>query len=62
MDLVEIDCSGMYWIYLAQDSDQLRILVNIVLNIWSHKMLGNSSIAEKLAACQEELVSFKLAS
>jgi hypothetical protein len=34
MDLREIGCSGMDWIDLAQGRDQLRALVNTVMNLW----------------------------
>jgi hypothetical protein len=33
MDLREIEWDGMDWIDLAQDSDQLRALVNMVMNL-----------------------------
>jgi hypothetical protein len=33
MDLREIGWGGMYWIDLAQDSDQWRALVNMVMNL-----------------------------
>jgi hypothetical protein len=33
MDLREIGCDGMDWIYMAQDRDQWRALLNMVLNI-----------------------------
>jgi hypothetical protein len=33
MDLREIECDGMDWIYLAQDRDQWRALVNTVMNL-----------------------------
>jgi hypothetical protein len=32
MDIREIGWGGMDWIYLAQDRDQLRALVNTVMN------------------------------
>jgi hypothetical protein len=32
MDLTEIGLGGMDWIDLAQDRDQWRVLVNIVMN------------------------------
>jgi hypothetical protein len=34
MDLREIGFGGMDWIDLAQDRDQWRALVNIIMNIW----------------------------
>jgi hypothetical protein len=33
MDLREIGCDGRDWIDLAQDRDQLRVLVNAVMNL-----------------------------
>jgi hypothetical protein len=33
VDLREIGWGGMYWIDLAQDRDQLRALVNTVMNL-----------------------------
>jgi hypothetical protein len=33
MDLREMGWGGMVWIHLAQDSDQWRALVNMVMNI-----------------------------
>jgi hypothetical protein len=33
MGLIQIGLSDMNWIHLAQDRDQLRVLVNIVMNI-----------------------------
>jgi hypothetical protein len=33
MDLREMECDGMDWIDLAQDSDQWRALVNTVMNL-----------------------------
>jgi hypothetical protein len=32
-DLQEVGCRGMDWIYLAQDRDKWRELVNAVMNI-----------------------------
>jgi hypothetical protein len=42
MDLREIRWGGVDWIGLAQDRDQWRALVNIVINLQFHKMLGSS--------------------
>jgi hypothetical protein len=32
MDLIEIGCKGVDWMYLAQDMDQWRTVVNTVKN------------------------------
>jgi hypothetical protein len=40
MDIRERGWGGMDWRDLAQDFDQGRALVNMVMNL--HKMLGNS--------------------
>jgi hypothetical protein len=42
MDLREIGWGGLNWIDLAQDRDQWRALVNTVMNLRPHNMLGNS--------------------
>jgi hypothetical protein len=42
MDLREVGWNGMDWIDLAQDRDQWRTLVNMVLNLRFHKILGLS--------------------
>jgi hypothetical protein len=34
MDLREIEWGGIDWIVLAQDRDQCRALVNMVMNFW----------------------------
>jgi hypothetical protein len=41
MDLREIGWDDMDWIDLAQDRDQWRALVNMVMIFEFHKMLGN---------------------
>jgi hypothetical protein len=33
IDLTEIEWDSMDWIYLAEDRDQLRALVNTVMNL-----------------------------
>jgi hypothetical protein len=42
MDLREMGWDGMDWIDLVQDRDQWRALVNTVMNLRFHKMLGSS--------------------
>jgi hypothetical protein len=42
MDLREISWGGMDWIDLVQDRNQWRALVNTVMSLGFHKMLGNS--------------------
>jgi hypothetical protein len=34
IDLIEIGWGGMDWIDLAQDRDQWRALLNMVMNLW----------------------------
>jgi hypothetical protein len=34
MDLIEIGWDGVDWIDLAQDRDQWRDLVNMIMNLW----------------------------
>ena len=46
---------AMDWIDLAQDSDRWRTLVNAVMNLGVHKMLGISCLAENRLASQEGL-------
>jgi hypothetical protein len=60
MYLREIGLGGMDWIQLAQDRDKSRALVKSVMKLGFHKMLGNSRVAERLAASQEGLSSMKL--
>jgi hypothetical protein len=40
MDLEEIGWDGMEWIYLAQDRNQWRALVNTLMNLLFRRMLG----------------------
>jgi hypothetical protein len=42
IELREIGWDGVDWIDLAQDRDQWRALVNTVMNLRVHKMLGSS--------------------
>jgi hypothetical protein len=49
---------GMNWIDLAEDREQWRSLVNMVMNLRvPKKMLGSSLVAAQLAASQEGLSS-----
>jgi hypothetical protein len=41
IDLVVIGWDGVDWIGLAQDRDKWRALLNVVINLWVLKMLGN---------------------
>ena len=45
---------------LAQDRDQQRALVNTIMNLGFHKMLGTSGIVAQLAASEEGLSSMNL--
>jgi hypothetical protein len=62
MDLREIGWGGVDWNDLAQDRDQWRALVNTVMKLRVHKILGNSQVAVQLAASQERLSSMELVS
>ena len=44
-------------IYMVQDRDSLRALVNVVMNVWCHKMGRISSLVESRFASQEGLCS-----
>jgi hypothetical protein len=60
IDLREIGWVFMDWIDLAQDREQWRALVNTVMNLVFHKMLGRSWVAAQLAASQEGLSSMRV--
>jgi hypothetical protein len=34
MDLQEVECGGLNWIGLAQNTDRCWALVNAVMNVW----------------------------
>jgi hypothetical protein len=43
MDLQEVGCGGMDWIYLARDRDRWRTLVDDVMNVGVPQNAGNLS-------------------
>jgi hypothetical protein len=53
MDLQEMRWGGMDRIYLAQNRDRMRKLVNVVMNLRLKKKWVISSLAEDLEASQE---------
>jgi hypothetical protein len=57
MDLKEVGWESMDWIYLAQDRDRWRALVNAVIYFWFHKMRGISWLAENRLTSQDGLCS-----
>jgi hypothetical protein len=61
MDHREIGWGGMDWIDLAQDRDQWRVLVNMVMNLCIFiKCWGIFLVAAQLGASQGGLKSTKL--
>jgi hypothetical protein len=50
MDLGEVRWGDVDWFGLAQDRNRWRALVNSVLNLQFHKMLGNYRVASQLLA------------
>jgi hypothetical protein len=45
MDLGEVGWGGVDWIGLARDTNRWRALVNSVLNLGFHEVLGNYRVA-----------------
>jgi hypothetical protein len=62
IDLGEIRCGGVDWIGLAQDIDECKALVSLVMNLRFHKMLGNYRVASHLVASRVVLSSLELVS
>jgi hypothetical protein len=60
MDLLELGLSVVDWIGLAQGRDRWRALVNSVMNLWFHKMLGIYQAAAQLEASRAVLSSTEL--
>jgi hypothetical protein len=55
MDLREMGWGDMKRINLAKDRDQWRSLVNMVVNVKVHKMLGSFWIAKRLEVSKQGL-------
>jgi hypothetical protein len=62
MDLLEIGLSAVDWIGLAPDRYRWRALVNMVINLGCHKLLGNYRMAAQLLASRVVLSSTELVS
>jgi transcription termination factor 2 len=62
VDLVEIGQGGVDWIGLAQDMENWKGLVNEIMKVQVHKMLGNSRVATRLAGSRVVLSSRELVS
>jgi hypothetical protein len=62
MDLVEVGWGHVEWVSLAQDRDRWRALVNSVLNLLVHNILGNYRVSKQLGVSRVVLSSMKLVS
>jgi hypothetical protein len=60
VDLGEIGWGGMNWTDLTQDRDQLRALVNMVMNLGVAEIVVKFLSCAQLAASQEGLSSMEL--
>jgi hypothetical protein len=45
---------GMDFSHLTQDIDQWQAVMNMIMNLWFHKMLGVSGVAEQLLYSKKE--------
>jgi hypothetical protein len=61
-DLVEVGWNDVDWIGLAQDRDRCRALVNSVLNLRFHEILGNYRVSKQLGISGVVLSSMELVS
>jgi hypothetical protein len=59
MDLGKIGWGSMNWTDLTQDRDQLKALVNMVMNLGVAEIVVNFLSCAQLAASQEGLSSMK---
>jgi hypothetical protein len=50
LDITEIGWGCVDWIDLVQDKDQWRAVVDTIMNLRFHKMLGSSCVASQLAS------------
>jgi hypothetical protein len=57
MDLGEIRWDSVDWIDLAQDRDKWRALVDVVMNLQFHRMLGSSQVVAQQVASRVVLSS-----
>jgi hypothetical protein len=57
MDLGEVGWGDVDWIGLAKDRNSWRALVNLVLNLGFHEMLGNYRVASRVVPSSIQLVS-----
>jgi len=62
IDLREILLESMAWIYLAQDSEQWRAIVNTVMNIQVPQKTEIYCLPKRLLAYREELLPMELGS
>jgi hypothetical protein len=58
MDLGEVRWGDVDRIGLAQDRNRWRAVVNSVLNLRFHEMLGNYRVASRVVLSSTELVSY----
>jgi hypothetical protein len=62
IDLREMGRSGMGWINMAHETYKWRALMDMVMNIRFHEMLGNSRVALLQEALREGVISIELIS